>query len=489
VPKKVATPAPNEVIPVPPLATGRVPVTPVVRGRPVTLVITPEAGVPRAGVTSEAEVMVGEVPNTSEPEPVSSVTAAARLAELGVPKKVATPVPRPDTPVLIGRPVALVRVAEAGVPRTGVTSVGEVANTSEPVPVSSVTAARRLAELGVPRKVATPVPRPDTPVLIGRPVALVRVAELGVPRAGVTSAGEVANTSAPEPVSSVTAAARLAELGVARKVATPVPRPDTPVLIGRPVTLVITPEAGVPRAGVTSVGEVANTRAPEPVSSVTAAARLEELGVARKVATPVPRPDTPVLIGRPVALVSTPEVGVPSRGAMSVGVLLRTTEPVPVDVVVPVPPLATGRAEASVSEVRWVTASTTFVALLNTTMDLPAGTAMPVPVVFFTVMVSAQVLLIKYSFSMAGTMRSRAPAVVPVRLSRRFRAICVALVSVRVRVTLPLAKVTSAEPVMASSRAVPRLVLVMSPHVLFFSPVTISSILRGLYELGICGSC
>jgi len=36
---------------VPPLATGRTPVTPVVRGKPVTLVRTPEAGVPRAGAT------------------------------------------------------------------------------------------------------------------------------------------------------------------------------------------------------------------------------------------------------------------------------------------------------------------------------------------------------------------------------------------------------------------------------------------------------
>ena len=237
------------------------------------------------------------------------------------------------------------------------------------------------------------------------------------------------------------------------------------------------------------VGEVPNTRAPEPVSSVTAAARLADVGVARKVDTPVPRPDTPVLIGRPVALVSTPEVGVPSKGATSVGVLLRTTEPVPVDVVVPVPPEVTGSDEASVSEVRCVMPSTTWVALLNTTMDLPAGTAMPVPVAFFTVMVSAQVLLMKYSFSMAGTMRSRAPAVVPIRLSRRFRAVCVALVSVSVRVTLPLAKVTSAEPVMASSIAIPRLSLVMVPHVLFFSPVAISSIFRGLYVLAIGSSC
>ncbi len=37
---------------VPPLATGRTPVTPVVSGSPVTLVRTPEAGVPRAGATN-----------------------------------------------------------------------------------------------------------------------------------------------------------------------------------------------------------------------------------------------------------------------------------------------------------------------------------------------------------------------------------------------------------------------------------------------------
>jgi hypothetical protein len=41
----------DEVTPVPPLATGRVPVTPVVKGKPVALVITPDAGVPKAGVT------------------------------------------------------------------------------------------------------------------------------------------------------------------------------------------------------------------------------------------------------------------------------------------------------------------------------------------------------------------------------------------------------------------------------------------------------
>jgi hypothetical protein len=96
--------------------------------------------------------------------PVSSVKAAIRFALLGVAKKVATPVPRPDTPLAIGSPVALVRVALVGVPKIGVTSVGVFANTKAPVPVSSVTAASKFAELGVPRNVATPVPNDVIPV-------------------------------------------------------------------------------------------------------------------------------------------------------------------------------------------------------------------------------------------------------------------------------------------------------------------------------------
>ncbi len=47
-------------------------------------------------------------------------------------------------------------------PRIGVTSVGVVAKTADPVPVSSVSAPRRFALDGVARKVATPVPRPLT---------------------------------------------------------------------------------------------------------------------------------------------------------------------------------------------------------------------------------------------------------------------------------------------------------------------------------------
>jgi len=130
----------------------------------------------------------------------------------------------------------------------------------------------------------------------------------------------------------------------AEKVATPVAdsvvnapvvgvvAPTVPLMLmdAVPVRLVTTPLEGVPSAGVTSVGLVANTKAPEPVSSVTADARLDELGVARKVATFAPKPLTPVEIGKPVAFVSVTEVGVPNTGVTSVGLVAKTLLPVPV---------------------------------------------------------------------------------------------------------------------------------------------------------------
>jgi hypothetical protein len=105
------------------------------------------------------------------------------------------------------------------------------------------------------------------------------------------------------------------------------------VVKGRPVKLVATPDVGVPSKGVTKVGEVDKTTEPVPV----------------EVVTPVPPfktgrvPVTPVVKGKPVKLVATPEVGVPSNGVTNVGDVERTVEPVPVDVVTPVPPLATAR--------------------------------------------------------------------------------------------------------------------------------------------------
>ena len=131
-----------------------VPVSPVVITVPVTagnvIVVVPAAEDALKFVVPETDpekfappppivgvVSDGLVPKTREPEPVSSVIAAARLAEDGVPSSVATPVPNPETPVEIGNPVAFVRVALVGVPSIGVTSVGLVANTSAPEPVSS----------------------------------------------------------------------------------------------------------------------------------------------------------------------------------------------------------------------------------------------------------------------------------------------------------------------------------------------------------------
>ena len=136
---------------------------------PVRFVTTPDAGVPKAGVTK-----VGLVANTKAPVPVSSVTAAARLAELGVAKKVATPEPKPEMPVATGKPVALVKVAEDGVPKAGVTSVGEVARTLLPVPVlvtlTTFLLASRAKAVEAVRPDSVVVPEADKAAILAVPV-------------------------------------------------------------------------------------------------------------------------------------------------------------------------------------------------------------------------------------------------------------------------------------------------------------------------------
>ena len=94
-------------------------------------------------------------------------------------------------------------VPKIGAVNVGVVIVGAVANTAEPVPVSSVSAARKFALEGVPKKSATPAPKLVMPVpplatarvpvvfAIGNPVQLVRTPEAGVPSAGVTRVGLV----------------------------------------------------------------------------------------------------------------------------------------------------------------------------------------------------------------------------------------------------------------------------------------------------------
>jgi hypothetical protein len=74
-----------DVRPVPPLATGRVPVTPVVKGKPVALVSVPLDGVPNMGVTS-----VGLVDKTTLPVPVEFVTPVPPLATGSVPVRLDT---------------------------------------------------------------------------------------------------------------------------------------------------------------------------------------------------------------------------------------------------------------------------------------------------------------------------------------------------------------------------------------------------------------
>ena len=62
-------------------------------------------------------------------------------------------------------------------------------------------------------------------------------------------------------------------------------------------------------------------------------------------------PVTPVVKGKPVALVNTIAVGVPKAGVISVGLVDKTTDPVPVLVVTPVPPDATGKVPVVNAEV------------------------------------------------------------------------------------------------------------------------------------------
>ena len=97
----------------------------------------------------------------------------------------------------------------------------------------------------------------------------------------------------------------------ARAVNTPVPVPVRPVEIGRPVALVSVRADGVPSAGVTSVGLVANTMLPEPVVVLPSAVTVPLVGnvsavVAEKVNVALCAPD--VMNDEPSASVSVAPV-------------------------------------------------------------------------------------------------------------------------------------------------------------------------------------
>ena len=119
---------------------------------------------------------------------------------------------------------------------------------------------------------------------------------------------------------------------------------DVPALTP-PVRVKEVPVAA-PMTGVIKVGVLAKTKAPPvPVSSVIALIKFALVGVAKNDAIPVPKPLTPVAIGKPVAFVNVAEVGVPRIGVTKVGLVDNTTFPDPVDVVTPVPPYATANVD------------------------------------------------------------------------------------------------------------------------------------------------
>lgn len=215
-------------------------------------------------------------------------------------------------------PLVVIEVAVAA-PRVGVTKVGESENTALLVPVSSVNAEAKFAEDGVARNVNTPVPAPVNP-LTGAAAAVIEVLH-------------------PNPVFVVQMAALAAveQEVIARAVGEADPEVAFPTTVlvawessperGNPVAFVSVPLVGVPKIGVVKVGDVANTSRPEPVSFVTAVARFAEDGVPRNVAIPVASPLTPVEIGRPVAFVKVPLVGIPRIGATRVTVVPSVVHP------------------------------------------------------------------------------------------------------------------------------------------------------------------
>jgi hypothetical protein len=122
-------------------------------------------------------------------------------------------------------------------------------------------------------------------------VQLDKLPDDGVPKAGEVKLGELERTTPPVPVEAAV---------------TPVPPlfvgnvPVVPPSIGKPAQLVNVPELGVPKTGVTSVGDVESTVAPDPVEVVTPVPPLATDKV----------PVVPATIGKPVQLVNVPEAGV-----------------------------------------------------------------------------------------------------------------------------------------------------------------------------------
>ena len=164
VPLPMSTPASVSVVaPVPPLATGSVPVTHEASGRPVTFVITHEAGVPSAGAMRACPLGRTTVPvNVGEAKLAFSQSLPFNLFTACRMVSVAATVPAPETYPVRTLPITVALGTVAALP-TDVTS---------PVRLAFVVTFHAV--------------NPDAV-----PVTFVITPLAGVPRAGVVRMGEV----------------------------------------------------------------------------------------------------------------------------------------------------------------------------------------------------------------------------------------------------------------------------------------------------------
>jgi hypothetical protein len=283
-----------------------VPVVAVI-AKPLTLVTV---ATPRLGVVS-----VGDEDSTTLPVPVEVVTPVPPEATASVPASVIAPVVAavgvsPDKVVLNDAtlPAVVARVPDVG----SVTLVVPVV-----VIVVGNAPAKAIVDAGM---VSVPVV-----AVIAKPLTLVTVA---TPRLGVVSVGDEDSTTLPVPVEVVTPVPPEATASVP-------PRVTVPVVAVAGVRPVVPAEndATVPPV-VARVPEVGNVSVVTPVVVNVALLAPENATVAAGIVS-VP---VVVVTWRPFRLVA---VATPSDGAVSVGLLDNTTDPVPVDVVTPVPPPAT----------------------------------------------------------------------------------------------------------------------------------------------------
>jgi hypothetical protein len=157
------------------LATGRLPVTPVDKGKPVAFVSVTLVGVPKTGV-----VNVGLVDKTTLPVPVLVVTPVPPLATAKVPVSVIVPDEVIGPPVVDKPVVPPATLIDVTVPALA----GGVAQ--DPSPRQNV-----VADALVPEFKLVTGKLPVTPVVSGKPVALVNVTLIGVPSVGDVMVGLV----------------------------------------------------------------------------------------------------------------------------------------------------------------------------------------------------------------------------------------------------------------------------------------------------------